>query len=198
MSVTSADPSNTAARPTCKALEEKIRRRTRQLLEAAAPLCSAHRAPVPDPVVLFDLRGQAAGQAVWQRARRPLLRFNLEIARSHRDDFLERTVAHEVAHLVTAVCHPRARPHGNEWRAVMRHLGIDAPRRCHDYAVDESTTRRQRRWIYVCECSRHEITTTRHNRIQAKGVRYHCRRCGSLLEPASATTLSGTMISHVD
>lgn len=165
-------------------LTEQIRRRTAELLRRAAPLCAAHRARVPEPVLLFDLRGQAAGQAIWRRPQRPLLRFNLDIARRHAADFLEQTVAHEVAHLVTAACHRRARPHGAEWRAVMIHLGIAEPNRCHDYALDESQIRRQRRWAYACACSVHELSTTRHNRVQADQARYHCRRCGSPLEPA--------------
>lgn len=162
-------------------LVERIRRRTRELLHQAAPLCAAHRARVPDPVVRFDLRGQAAGQAVWGRKQRPVLRFNLDIARRHREDFVERTVAHEVAHLVTAACHGRTRPHGAEWRAVMAFLGIADATRCHDYALDESGVRRQRRWGYACACSQHELSTTRHNRIQAGDRQYHCRRCGEAL-----------------
>jgi len=165
-------------------LTERIRRRTAELLRRAAPLCAARRARVPDPVLSFDLRGQAAGQAIWGRTGRPLLRFNLDIARGHRDDFLQHTVAHEVAHLVTAACHGRTRPHGPEWQAVMVYLGIDEPRRCHDYALDESRVRRQRRWTYACTCSVHELSTTRHNRVQNAGARYHCRRCGDALRHA--------------
>lgn len=167
-------------------LAERIRRRTAESLHSAAALCAAHGAQVPDPALRFDLRGQAAGQAVWHRKQRPLLRFNLDIARRHPEDFLERTVAHEVAHLVTTACHGRVRPHGPEWQAVMAHLGIARPTRCHDYALDESEVRRQRRWSYACACSRHELSTTRHNRIQNAGVRYHCRRCGGPLQPAGA------------
>jgi len=163
-------------------LIEQIRLRTAELLRQAAPLCVAHRARTPDPLLRFDLRGQAAGQAIWHRAQRPLLRFNLDIARHHPDDFLARTVTHEVAHLVTAACHGRTRPHGPEWRAVMVYLGISEPSRCHDYAVDESQVRRQRRWAYACTCSLHELSTTRHNRIQRTGTRYHCRHCGSPLQ----------------
>jgi SprT protein len=158
-----------------------IRRRAAGLLRQAAPLCTAHRAALPDPIIRCDLRGQAAGQAIWRLGQRPLLRFNLGIARRHRQDFLERTVAHEVAHLITTACHGRTRPHGREWQGVMAYLGIADPSRCHDYSLDESEVRRQRRWTYACGCSSHELSTTRHNRIQRSGVRYHCRRCGDAL-----------------
>lgn len=168
-----------------ESLNQTIEKRARQLLQLAAPLCATHRVRVPDPVICFDLRGQAAGQAVWHRARRPLLRFNLDIARLHREDFLKGTVTHEVAHLVTAACHGRVRPHGPEWRAVMAYLGIPRPSRCHSYKLDESAIRRQRRWAYECACTRHELSTTRHNRIQAAATVYHCRCCGSALRPVT-------------
>jgi len=163
-------------------LVRQIRCRISTLLLRAAPLCAAYRVPVPDPQLSFDLRGLSAGQAVWRRRLPPLLRFNLDIATRHSDDFLEHTVAHEVAHLITAACHGRTRPHGPEWRKVMHYLGIDDPCRCHTYALDESRIRRQRRWSYSCACSRHELSTTRHNRIQNRGQRYHCRRCGGALQ----------------
>lgn len=166
----------------------RIVQRAHELLRQAAPLCAAHRARVPDPVILLDLRGQTAGQAVWRRARRPLLRFNLDIAQRHQADFVERTVTHEVAHLVTAACHGRVPPHGPHWREVMRHLGVAEPTRCHSYTVDEAQVRRQRRWPYACDCSLHELSTTRHNRVQNAQARYHCRRCGGSLR---AVTSSG-------
>jgi SprT protein len=160
---------------------ERIHRRTLQLLQTAVPLCRSHRAPLPDPLLKFDLRGQAAGQAVWRRIGRPVLRFNLDIARRHPTDFVERTVTHEVAHLLTAACHGRTRPHGAEWRAVMAYLGVPDPSRCHDYSLDEAKVRRQRRWAYVCACSRHLLSTTLHKRILTNQARYHCRRCGARL-----------------
>lgn len=166
-----------------QALRAEIDRRSRQLLSLAAPLCRRRGIAPPDPVIRFDLTGQAAGQARWQRGSRPVLRFNLEIATHHTADFLARTVAHEVAHLVVAACHPRARPHGAEWRTVMAHLGCIDASRCHDYCLDGITVKRQRRWPYTCACGRHDISTTLHNRIRDRGARYHCRRCGTLLTP---------------
>jgi len=163
----------------------RIGQRTQQLLQAAAPLCRSYGAPLPDPLIRFDLRGQSAGQVQWHAGRKPLLRYNLDIARRHETDFLTTTVAHEVAHLVTAACHGRTRPHGSEWRAVMRLLGIESPQRCHQYALDEVVVKRQRRWRYLCNCRNHELSTTRHKRMQDGTTRYHCRICGTVLRPAA-------------
>ena len=173
-------------------LETAIRKRTRKLLQQSASLCASRHAALPDPEIRFDLHGQAAGQFRWRTGERPVLRFNLGIARNHPMDFLATTVTHEVAHLVTAACHGRTRPHGAEWRAVMAFLGIDEPRRCHDYPLAAGVTRQQRRWRYRCDCRDHQLSTTRHNRMGAGTVRYHCRACGSVLrrvaaaEPAAA------------
>ncbi len=166
-----------------QALVASIRERSQALLQKAAPLCAAHRARLPDPEIRFDLRGLAAGQAQWRRNTRPLIRFNLAIAKNHEQAFLERTVPHEIAHLVTTACHGRTRPHGREWQAVMAFFGVKEVHRCHDFTVDEADIRRQRCWIYDCGCSSHELSTTRHNRIAAGKTRYYCRRCQGELKP---------------
>jgi SprT protein len=173
MSVISAD----------QAIAARIRDKTQQMLQRAAGLCAAHRVALPDPVIRFDLRGQAAGQARWCSSERPTLRYNLDIARRHEFDFLERTVAHEVAHLITAACHGRTRPHGAEWRSVMAYFGIPDASRCHDYALEGIRVKRQRRWDYRCGCSTHELSTTRHKRMLAGTARYHCPRCRRALQP---------------
>ena len=162
----------------------RIEQRTRELLQHAAALCASHRAQLPDPVIRFDLHGQAAGQVQWHKGARPLLRYNLDIAQHHQSDFLASTVAHEVSHLITVACHGRVQPHGTEWRAVMSHLGVPDPQRCHQYTLEETAVRRQRRWAYQCDCRGHELSTTRHKRIQTGSSRYHCRHCGAALRPA--------------
>jgi SprT protein len=165
-------------------IADRIEQRTHQVLQQAAPLCAASRTPLPQPTIRFDLRGQAAGQAQWRPGERPLLRYNLDIAQHHQSDFLARTVAHEVAHLITAACHGRTRPHGPEWCAVMAFLGVPDASRCHDYRLTHSGIKRQRRWHYVCDCRSHELSTTRHNRMLHGTARYYCQRCHALLRHA--------------
>lgn len=153
---------------------------TRQYLARAAPLLRQAGRATPRVQVQLDLRGQAAGQLRRYPDGRLLIRYNLALAEHQPDAFLAETVPHEVAHVVTHLCHGRVRPHGPEWQRVMRWFGIAQPRRCHDFAADTSA-RRQRRWRYQCACRGHELTTTRHNRVQ-RGTRYHCRACGTVLE----------------
>lgn len=163
-------------------LEEAITVETRRLLELAAPLCRRHRARLPTPRIRFDLRGLAAGQVRWS-GQSAEIRFNLDIARRQRDAFIAGTVPHEVAHVLTVACHGRTAPHGREWRAMMQYLGVARPQRCHDYAVDETTVRRQRRWRYHCGCREHLLSTTRHNRARRGAGGYLCRSCGWPLRP---------------
>jgi SprT protein len=144
-------------------------------------LARRHGARLPAAEIRFDLGGLAAGQFLWRPGSRPVLRFNLAMARRQPERFISATVAHEVAHLVTACCHRNAAPHGDEWQTVMAHLGIPRASRCHDYAVDETSVRRQRRWRYTCACRQHELSTTRHNRAQNNRAQYHCRHCGGQL-----------------
>lgn len=166
------------------AIRERVRARVDELLFQARSFHPRLRRRPVTPEVAFDLRGRAAGQASWRQGKPPLLRFNLAIARHYTDAFITDTVAHEVAHLVTRECHPGARPHGREWRAVMRQFGIISPQRCHAYEVGTDAVHRQRRWLYECGCRIHQLSTTRHRRTQAGQMVYRCRTCGEVLSPA--------------
>ena len=128
------------------------------------------------PRVTLDLRGQKAGVAYLYRN---LLRFNAQMYRDHRDDFLQQTVPHEAAHLIAhALYGERIRPHGPEWQGLMTGLfGLPA-RRCHDYPVPQ---RRGPRYLYRCGCPEHIPFTPQRHALVRRGRRYQCRRCGDLL-----------------
>jgi SprT protein len=169
-----------AARSTDEHLIRQARERTRSLLEHGLARLGGSAAAARIEV-RFDLRGQTAGQVRIQSRGGYLIRYNLELLRRGGDDFLARTVPHEVAH-VLAHQHFGAtiRPHGREWQSIMRALGAE-PTRCHDYDVTGLAQRRLSYFDYHCGCTDHRLTSIRHNRI-AKGQRYHCRRCGEPLQ----------------
>jgi SprT protein len=173
-------PTSTESSRSSRRLAQSIRARSLELLDRAQPLFESCGVRPPEPDIRFDLRGLAAGQARWGIGERPVLRFNLAMAEAETARFLAQTVPHEVAHLVTAACWRKTRPHGIEWQSVMRFFGAPADR-CHTYRVPDATHRRQRRWTYTCGCQSHALSTTRHNRAQAGQVSYHCRRCGDRL-----------------
>jgi SprT protein len=160
----------------------EARRRTLALLrQAAAQL----RLAIPEVEVRFDLRGQTAGQVQFHPSRRTLIRYNRQLLLENGERFLDRTVPHEVAHVIThGLYGPHIRPHGPEWRGVMGLFGADS-RRCHDYDTRRATTRRLTRHRYRCACREHSLTSIRHHRILA-GQLYYCRSCGQVLSPTTS------------
>ena len=81
--------------------------------------------------------------------RRKLISLNPRL-REHGFSEIDRTLRHELAHLLTQFRAGRRRilPHGPEWRAACRDLGIADEKRCHDLPFAVRT--RLRRYLYKC------------------------------------------------
>ncbi len=74
--------------------------------------------------------------------------------REHGAHEIDRTLRHELAHLVAQLRAGRRRisPHGREWRNACRDLGIADEQRCH--TLPFPTQARARRFVYRCpECA---------------------------------------------
>lgn len=162
-------------------LIERLTATTEAYLHRAAPLLRAERKSLPRIDLRFDLRGKAAGLVQRTGDGRITIRYNLAMAQLQPEGFISQTVPHEVAHVVAGVCHGRVKPHGAEWQSVMTFFGIADPARCHDFDLSGLALRSQQRWPYRCGCMAHQLTTTRHLRIQRNQQRYLCRRCGQPL-----------------
>ena len=130
------------------------------------------------PTVSFRLRGKTAGTANYGKQE---IRYNAVLLEENGDNFLGRTVPHEVAHLVTRQKYGnRASAHGYEWKSVMRAFGLN-PTRCHSYDVSNSTVKTVKRGFeYKCSCRTYDLTVIRHKRIM-KGAKYTCRSCKTTL-----------------
>ncbi len=157
----------------------RLEKLTRHWLQQGEAWAGRALAPL---AVRFDLCGRAAGQ--YRSHPQPLVRYNAALAARQFDDFCRLVPPHEVAHHVVSQLHgPRgARPHGPEWQAVMNFFGVPAER-CHDFDLDGTPVRRQRRFLYRCACGEQQLSATRHNRIQRGEATYFCRRCGEPLRP---------------
>lgn len=93
------------------------------------------------PQVLFSINGTTAGRAYWLPSGRNKITFNPSLLRTNVDEFLDRTPAHEVAHLAAYTKFGTdIRAHGHEWGKCCWCLGIPAIR-CHNYDVGEVPTR---------------------------------------------------------
>lgn len=154
------------------ALEEQILELSDQLVLKLNKLFDLK---MPKIQFLFDLKGQAAGQAVFRNGSFSI-RYNSLLLEQNPEHFFQQTVAHEIAHVATRhVYGNKAKPHGQEWKNFMLALGYK-PERCHQLDVSTEQTKNYRKITYTCKCQEYQLTLIRHNRIQ-KGMNYYCRRC---------------------
>jgi SprT protein len=86
----------------------------------------------------------------------------------HHPGEIERTLRHELAHLLAQFRAGRRRisPHGAEWRQACHDLGIGDEKRCH--RLPFATTERWRRFLYRCPgCAREFPRVRRIRRVVA-------------------------------
>ncbi|MBB3142952.1 SprT family zinc-dependent metalloprotease [Halomonas organivorans] len=145
-------------------------------VEAAFALCVDVHPGLPRPRVWLDLRGRSAGQAHFGRGG---LRFNPVLLEENRHAFLVEVVPHEMAHWLVHHLEDghRARPHGHEWRTVMRRLFGLAPRVTHRFDTARSSPAPHR---YRCGCREHALSARRHALVRS-GRAYRCRHCAQTL-----------------
>ena len=88
----------------------------------------------------------SAGRAFWP-AR--VIELN-PLLREFGDEEIDRTLKHELAHLVAYERAGRRRilPHGPEWAAVCCELGIPGERACHSLPLERR--KQERKFAYVC------------------------------------------------
>lgn len=161
-------------------LQTRALRETERWIARAREITGASARRLPVPAVRFDLRGRAAGQAVFaRRSRACVIRLNAALLESHPTEMIDETVPHEVAHVVIYRLYGRkVRPHGEEWKTLMRAFGVD-PAPCHTLPAEP--VRRLKRFRYRCGCDEPAwLTSIRHKRAAA-GTAYICRRCGESL-----------------
>lgn len=130
------------------------------------------------PDVRFDLKGTTAGEAIWVKGQaKSTIRFNPVLLSENWARFRDRTVPHEVAHLVSRELHgAQIRSHGPEWQAVMRDFGCETTR-CHNYSVANVSTLRGKRDVMRCHCNV-LLVSPKHSR--AEDLR--CRTCGKSMQ----------------
>lgn len=146
----------------------------------------------PRPAVRFDIRGSSRNG--YANSARNVVAFNLTQAVHNAERFLETTVVHECAHLLTRHLFGhhdargrRIRPHGPEWAGVMRKLGAK-PDRCS--ALEVAPVLLANRHAFYCACPDKTIHVG--PRVAAKiraGATYLCRACRTVLTPHRAPVI---------
>lgn len=88
----------------------------------------------------------AAGRAFWPQG---LIQLNSRLAEISPSE-VERTVLHELAHLIAYERHPRRaiKSHGREWRRACAEVGIPNEKATHQLELPTRTMRRK--WRYQC------------------------------------------------
>ncbi len=129
------------------------------------------------PVVTYDLRGRTAGTANYVKWH---INLNAVLLMENVDEFLERTVPHELAHLITDRVYPEAHErklvlksgmrltykrakrdvHGPRWQSVCRTLGMTDVTRCHSY----------------------DVTNSKVVKSNSRQIEWKCTRCGTVLK----------------
>ncbi len=154
---------------------------------------SYYKCTFPVGQVLFNLRGRAAGQVrfpvQFQKESLPTIRFNSAILKAYQEEFIREVVPHECAHLVVYRLYQlkkyksklKPKPHGSEWKFVMREIYGVSPRVTHTFDVKTTSIKR---FPYQCSCEGkiHQLTVIRHNKICKQLSKYLCRSCGATLK----------------
>jgi SprT protein len=138
-------------------------------------------------LVYFNLNSiRTAGFAHYKIfAQEMSIRLHAKALEYYGQEYIDRTVVHEFAHIIQYVNFPNASAHGRDFKRIMRAFGSPGTR-CHNYdleTVTGKTRKRQMRINYSCDCQNHMITTTKHNKI-LKGANYICRSCKTRLVKA--------------
>jgi len=126
----------------------------------------------PMPEYRLDLRGRTAGLAL---LKEHCIRLNNAILLRHGAEYIDQVIAHEMAHLLAYRRFGASiRPHGREWRWLMRDVFERKPEVTHAF---HARLAHRRVFWYGCDCDEaREFSLTRHRRA-LNGTRYICRVC---------------------
>ena len=136
-----SEPASDALALQFKGLDPDLERQARELL------CSLGATRIARELrVEWNSRLRtAAGRADY---RQKLISLNPQLVEHPTE--IDRTLRHELAHILAQFRAGRRRilPHGDEWRAACRDLGIADEKRCHNLPFPFSE--RTRRYLYRC------------------------------------------------
>jgi SprT protein len=130
------------------------------------------------PKISFDTGGATTAGRAW--CSKWLVEFHMGYLKENKEDYINRTVPHEVAHLVAHYVHckvkgkKRINPHGREWKFKMEKVFGLPSTRCHNYRKPAGYIKDT--FQYVCACKTYDLSIIRHRRV-SKGTVYKCNKC---------------------
>lgn len=160
-------------------LEHRAVAETKRYFEVARKLFNVE---IPDVPVSFDIFSAGmAGQACYSPVR---IRYNSPMMHLNGDDFINRTIPHEVAHIVAKYVYGRCQKHNPNWRHILRRIGGTDLNRCHTMNTEGLGTKRARAsFNYWCGCPVPiSVGPKVHANIQNGIKGYSCRTCRGPLQ----------------
>jgi len=140
-------------------------------------LCeSRDRTPLNSLTIGYDLKGTTAGTANYYSKK---VKFNKVLIEENFEHFINDTIPHEVAHIVTYYFYgDNQTAHGKAWKYVMSHVFGVKPERCHSLDTTNSRVRNTKKFIYTCPCNKtFNLSSNRHKKIQEWGFNRLCSTC---------------------
>jgi SprT protein len=160
-------------------LYEQVRKKVKNALAIAKNKLGVE---LPMPTIIYDLKGHVAGYAFYSKNK---IRLNKHLLEKYKEDFINRTVLHELGHLISYKKHGYSgRGHKANWKAVM--IAIGGPTsRCHSY--ETKAARVHKKYVLSCgDCRETYVVGSRVINKIRKGSTYTHRNCpdgsGELIE----------------
>lgn len=139
------------------------------------------------PHVVYDLRGRTAGMAILRNWK---IRLNAVLLMENIDDFIDRTVPHELAHLITDVVYPEAHDRSAEHMRNVLNAGLLGV-----FGTQRRIKRPKRdihgaQWQSVCRvlgmtditrCHSYDTTNSRVVKSNGRQIEWKCTGCGDVL-----------------
>jgi SprT protein len=187
-----------------KDIKDRVNAELNRCLAIASLKWPSHQFPFP--TVEYTQRGTTAGTAYYNKW---MIKLNPVLLMENVDDFIKRTVPHELAHLVDFRVYQRHAPeflsfasgrrakrsvHGETWKYVMRLFGAD-PSRCHSYDTTNARVKNRVRYTYFCKCGQVlNIGPKHHKKIQLGVINIKHSKCRSILtkDQFQPSTLTAT------
>ena len=131
------------------------------------------------PTIDYTVTGMTAGKASPLKNK---IMLNTVLLAENGQVFIDGTVGHEVAHLISVELFGRSgRGHGYNWKSVMKVLGLN-DERCHELDVTNAAAYHKSKFIYYCSsCGTHmglgpiqHKKQTIHIKHDRAGYRHRC------------------------
>lgn len=130
----------------------------------------------------FNLKGTTGGRA-WPTENR--MEFNATFLLNHTEEYIARTVPHEVAHIIDRAVYGyeytrrgKVIRHGTNWKSVMRVLGVKDLTRCHSYDVTPAQQKVKSKFHYKCKGCGADLYLGPVRHRKHKNNKYWHSKCG--------------------